>query len=98
MDLKGLDQPKSITALLWPAANPHFASFDHVLRRPHAVEVGEISTGLRLNSRLHHIKTGQSMVACPSRFVEGATPGSGLPASFGQYYGVVITAECSFRP
>jgi hypothetical protein len=54
MDLKSLDQPKSITALLWPAANPHFARFDHFLRCPHAVEVGEISTGLRLNSRLHH--------------------------------------------
>jgi hypothetical protein len=58
MDLKSLDQPKSITALLWPAANHHFARFyhrfDHFLRRPPAVEVGEISTGLRLNSRLHH--------------------------------------------
>jgi hypothetical protein len=56
MDLKSLDQPKSIKALLWPAANHHFARFDHFLRRPHAVEVGEISTGLRFNSRLHHME------------------------------------------
>jgi hypothetical protein len=55
MDLKSLDQPKSIKALLWPAANHHFARFNHFLRRPHAVEVGEISTGLRFNSRLHHM-------------------------------------------
>jgi hypothetical protein len=58
MDLKSLDQPKSITALLWPAANTHFARLDHFLRRPHAVEVGEISTGLRLNSCLHHKQEG----------------------------------------
>jgi hypothetical protein len=37
-----------------PAFAHFYHRFDHFLYRPHAVEVGEISTGLRLTSRLHH--------------------------------------------
>jgi hypothetical protein len=52
-----------------PAAKmpgPAFAHFyhriDHFLYRPHAVEVGEISTGLRLTSRLYH-KNPRTIIA-----------------------------------
>jgi hypothetical protein len=37
-----------------PAFAHFYHGFDHFLYRPHAFEVGEISTGLRLTSRLHH--------------------------------------------
>jgi hypothetical protein len=46
----------------------HFARFyncfGHFLCRPHAVEVGEISTGLQFNSRLHHTCRLKSVQAC----------------------------------
>jgi hypothetical protein len=48
------EMPGPAAKMPGPAFAHFYHRFDHFLYRPHAVEVGEISTGLRLTSRLHH--------------------------------------------
>jgi hypothetical protein len=53
--------PGSAAKMPGPAFAHFYHRFDHFLYRPHAVEVGEISTGLRLTSCLHHIAVTRSL-------------------------------------
>jgi hypothetical protein len=65
------EMPGPAAKMPGPAFAHFYHRFDHFLYRPHAFEVGEISTGLRLTSRLHHTcenlsgwKTAEYIIKC----------------------------------
>jgi hypothetical protein len=61
------EMPGPAAKMPGPAFAHFYHRFDHFLYRPHAFEVGEISTGLRLTSRLHHT-TSRSLTADLDRY------------------------------